>query len=274
MTKVEEWRVIMRVFNEPICETYNYNQKVFKLKKRRTSSVKTCRSASTAVSNSSSWMFQSGIIKKCCRENPVCPASAICQPERQTRSSREAKVNVCPWLPCQWKRMPLIMREDKWFSGADPTLNKWRFGLFALGFLHNKAPRGAVCLLNTPQTVIGIDPAVSLYLEGASPSEDDWVNSWDCTEATYRLGAVWRCGWTASALHVHQPVAMLWIMNVFMAFHDSAGTWMFLFEGGLKWPSLGFHVLPDIIKEIHELHRSPPPGGDGDVLVMSSQRGL
>lgn len=54
------------------------------------------------------------------------------------------------------------MREDKWLSGADPTLNKWPFGLFALGFLHNKAPRGDVCLLNTPQTFIGTDPAVSV----------------------------------------------------------------------------------------------------------------
>lgn len=54
------------------------------------------------------------------------------------------------------------MREDKWLSGADPTLNKWLFCLFALGFLHNKAARGDECLLNTPQTFIGIDPAVSL----------------------------------------------------------------------------------------------------------------
>lgn len=57
---------------------------------------------------------------------------------RQTRSSREAKVNVCPCLPCQWGRMPLIIGEDKWLSRANPKLNKWLLCLFAQGFLHNK----------------------------------------------------------------------------------------------------------------------------------------
>lgn len=57
---------------------------------------------------------------------------------RQTRSSREAKVNVCPCLPCQWGRMPLIIGGDKWLSRANPKLNKWLLCLFAQGFLHNK----------------------------------------------------------------------------------------------------------------------------------------
>lgn len=88
------------------------------------------------------------------RKSSLSCFSNLCQPKRQTRSSREAKVNVCPCLPCQWKRMPLIMRGDKWLSGANPKLNKWLFSLFAQGFLHNKAQRGDVCSIkkkkNTP----------------------------------------------------------------------------------------------------------------------------
>lgn len=39
--------------------------------------ARTCGPVFKEESDSSSWMFQSEIIKKCCRENPVCPASAI-----------------------------------------------------------------------------------------------------------------------------------------------------------------------------------------------------
>lgn len=56
--------------------------------------VRTCSPVFKGESNSSSWMFQSGIIKKkkCCRENPVCPASAVSVYLRgKTRSSRESE---------------------------------------------------------------------------------------------------------------------------------------------------------------------------------------
>lgn len=114
------------------------------------------------ISDVSKWDYKEMLQTKSC----LSCLSNLCQPERQTRSSREAKVNVCPCLPCQWKRMPLIMRGDKWLSGANLKLNKWLLRLFAQGFLHNKAEWEDVCsILKMLQPYFALTLPLTVWLK-------------------------------------------------------------------------------------------------------------
>lgn len=158
-------------------------------------------------SNSSSWIFQSGIVMKCFREQ-AAPSSfsnlCQCKREREKTRSREVKVNVCPCLGCQWERMPQIMRRDKWLSGANPKLNKWLFSLFAQSFLHNEAQWGDV------RSIWGLDriwitwliPLISfhktpfLYLH-SSLQQDEKPWNFKCRDFNgFQIKAGW--GWHVS----------------------------------------------------------------------------